>query len=125
MSSMLLPQLLSHSPLKSGDYYDLALQLNTRPYTAFGLLTFFFGLTAPLVFFVYCAMIMRCIGRASTLVAIGGLILFVFSLSMYGLECVVHLVLIFVLNIFILLQLSSLLESRKKRASAVPVQREF
>ena len=125
MSSMLLSQLLSHSPLESGDYYDLALQLNSQPYTVFGLLTFFFGLAAPLVFFVYCAMIMWCLRHASTLVAIGGLILFVFSLSMYGLECVVHQVLIFVLNIFILLQFSSLLESRKKRASAVPVQREI
>lgn len=115
MSSMLLPSLLSQIPLGSGDYYELGSQLNSQPYTIFGLLMFFFGNASPLIFLLYSFVIYWFLRVGSSLVAIGGLLLFQFSLSMYGLEVCVLRVLMFVANIILILNLSRLLGTRKRK----------
>ena len=117
MSSMLLPSLLSQIPLVSGDYYELGSQLNSQPYTIFGLLIFFFGNASPLIFLLYSFLMQWFLRVGSSLVAIGGLLLFQFSLSMYGLEVCVLRVLMFVANIFLILKLSRLLETRKRKVA--------
>ena len=115
MSSMLLPSLLSQIPLGSGDYYELGSQLNSQPYTIFGLLMFFFGNASPLIFLLFSFVIYWFLRGGTPLVAIGGLLFFQFSLSMYGLEVCVLRALMFVANIFLILKLSRFLETRKRR----------
>jgi hypothetical protein len=117
MSSMLLPNLLSQIPLGSGDYYELGSQLNSQPYTIFGLLMFFFGNASPLIFLLYSFVIYWFLRGGTPLVAIGGLLFFQFSLSMYGLEVCVLRALMFVANIFLILKLSRFLETRKRRGA--------
>jgi hypothetical protein len=119
LSSMFLPNLINRESLVSGDYFDLMSKMNTQPFTFFGLSIFFFGLAAPLFFFIFCFFINLLMRSKSPLMAIGCLLFFLFSLSMYGIESVLQRSLMFVLNIYLIIFLAGILHVKNKSADSL------
>lgn len=101
-SSTQMPELLARNPLQSGDYFALAAQMNSQPFTIFGLMIIGAGLWAPALFFGYGFFTRKLLITGSPFWRVGLVIFFLSALSMYGLEDTVWRSLMFVFNIFLL-----------------------